>query len=98
MTDELCHIAECLNHVADGSLSIARARVEPGVTTRWHLLEGEGLVEVGDSLSEIVRSNEIVVTPPGVRQRIQNTGTAEGVFLALCTPRFQQSAYRDVES
>lgn len=89
-------------------MSIARTRVEPGVTTRWHvldgiaerylLLEGEGLVEVGDSIREAVAPNDIVVIPPGVPQRIENTGSVDLVFLALCTPRFQQAAYLDAES
>ncbi len=105
-TSERCYITEWLNSEADESFSIARARVEPGVTTRWHVLdgiaerylvlEGEGLVEVGD-LSATVWQNDVVVIPPGVRQRIENTGDGDLVFLALCTPRFRQEAYREVE-
>jgi hypothetical protein len=33
--------------------------------------------------------------PAGERQRIDNPGPDELVFLALCTPRFQRAAYQD---
>ena len=55
---EGCFITEWWNAPADPDVSVARARVEPGVTTRWHrlrgvverylILEGQGRVEVGD--------------------------------------------------
>jgi len=35
-TSERCHIVELSNTRDDPYVSIARARVEPGVTTRWH--------------------------------------------------------------
>jgi len=57
-TSEGCFITERSNSQDDPKLSIAQARVEPGVTTRWHLLHdideryciisGEGLVEIGE--------------------------------------------------
>ena len=34
----------------------------------------------------------------GVRQRITNTGGADLIFLAVCTPRFTLADYEDVES
>ena len=40
--EEGCFITEWLNTPDDPSLSIARARVTPGVTTRLHRLEGDG--------------------------------------------------------
>jgi hypothetical protein len=39
-TDERCHIQEISNDADDELVSIARARVEPGVTTAWHSLDG----------------------------------------------------------
>jgi len=88
-------------------LSIARARVEVGVTTRWHLLEGiderylilsgVGNVEVGDESPRRVQAGDLVEIPAGCRQHIGNTGEVDLVFLALCTPRFVRSAYRDLE-
>lgn len=38
--EEGCFITEWLNHPDDPALSVARARVTPGVTTRLHRLEG----------------------------------------------------------
>ncbi|MFO0441887.1 MAG: cupin domain-containing protein, partial [Betaproteobacteria bacterium] len=56
--DEGCHILELANDENDPAMSIARARVEPGVTTAWHrvrgtveryvILDGSGRMEVGD--------------------------------------------------
>jgi hypothetical protein len=39
-TVEKCYITELSNIPDDPDVSIARARVEPGVTTRWHRLKG----------------------------------------------------------
>ena len=39
-TSEKCYITELSNTPDDPDVSIARARVEPGVTTRWHRLKG----------------------------------------------------------
>jgi len=105
--EEGCHVAEWWNSTADPAVSIARARVEPGVTTRWHrlrgvterylILEGRGRVEVGDGLPEDVEPGAVVLVPPGVRQRIANTGEADLIFLAVCTPRFTLAGYEDAE-
>ena len=104
---EGCHIAEWWNSPADTGVSVARARVEPGVTTRRHrlpnaterylILEGRGRVEVGDGPPEDVGPGDVVLVPPGVRQRIANTGNADLIFLALCTPRFTLAGYEDAE-
>ena len=40
LTPEGCHILESWNDPADGAVSIARARVEPGITTQAHRLRG----------------------------------------------------------
>jgi mannose-6-phosphate isomerase-like protein (cupin superfamily) len=107
-TDERCWIRELANAAGDPALSIARARVAPGVVTRWHrlrdiaeryvILEGRGRVEVGDLAPADVGPGDVVVIPPGVRQRIASAGPQDLVFLALCTPRFVPEAYEDVES
>ena len=39
-THEGCYIIELSNTPDDADASIARARVAPGVTTRWHRLRG----------------------------------------------------------
>ena len=105
---EGCHINELANSAEDPDVSIARARVEPGATTRWHaladideryvILEGQGRVELGDRLQQAVAPGDVVVIPARTAQRISNTGDADLVFLAVCTPRFRPEAYRDLEA
>ena len=106
-TDERCHITELSNSPADEALSIALARVEPGVTTRWHrligtteryvMLSGQGVVEIGNLPPRAVAPHDVVIIPPGCRQRITNTGSQDLLFHALCTPRFRPPAYEDVD-
>lgn len=105
---EGCFITEWWNVPDDPLVSVARARVEPGVMTHWHrlsgvveryvILEGEGLAEIGDATAQRVTPGSIVLIPAGVLQRITNTGTRDLVFLAVCTPRFQLEHYRDNEA
>lgn len=107
LTDERCYILELSNAPDDPELSIARARVLPGVATRWHrvmdtveryvILDGEGRVEVGELPPQDVQAGDVVLIPPSVRQRITNTGAGDLVFLAICTPRFRPEAYEDAE-
>ena len=106
-TDEGCDIIESSNSEADPELSIAQARVAPGVTTQWHcvvdtaeryvILQGRGRVEVGEVEAREVGKGDVVLIPPSVRQRISNIGDSDLLFLALCTPRFEQRNYRDLE-
>ena len=94
------------NSDADDTLSIARARVEPGVTTAWHrvrntaerylILAGTGEVELEGRPSESVGPGDVVLIPPGLGQCITNSGDEDLVFLALCTPRFRQANYETV--
>jgi mannose-6-phosphate isomerase-like protein (cupin superfamily) len=103
-TDERCDILELSNSADDPAASIARARVAPGVTTRWHrlrgtteryvILEGRGRVEMGELPPQLVEPGDVVVIPPLCRQRIANVGETDLVFLAICTPRFQQDNYQ----
>jgi mannose-6-phosphate isomerase-like protein (cupin superfamily) len=106
-TAERCFINELSNNAADPDASIARARVPPGVTTRWHrlrgvteryvLLSGSGRVEVGNLPAQEVSPGDVVIIPPGCRQRITALGNEELIFLAICTPRFQPDAYEDID-
>lgn len=105
--DEGCHITELANHAEDGEVSVARARVEPGITTSWHSLEqtteryiivaGEGLAEIGDQAPLRVCAGDTLIIPPSYPQRISNTGEGDLVFLAVCTPRFKPENYRTLE-
>lgn len=104
-TPEQCAINELSNVAGDEAVSIARARVAPGVTTRWHrlqgtteryvILEGSGRVEVGDLPPQAVGPGDTVLIPPMCRQRITNIGSEDLVFLAICTPRFRQAVYEE---
>jgi mannose-6-phosphate isomerase-like protein (cupin superfamily) len=106
-TDEKCHILELSNSPDDPAVSIAQARVAPGVTTRWHrlkdtterycVLSGRGRVEVGDLPPQEVCAGDVVLIPPNCRQRITNLGSDDLLFLAICSPRFLPEAYEDIE-
>ena len=103
---ENCHIIEISNSPDDPNLSISRARVAPGATTRWHrlagtteryvILAGKGRVEVGRLPPQDVAGGDVVIIPPACRQRITNTGEEDLIFLALCTPRFRPEVYEDM--
>jgi len=105
--EKRCYITEWWNMPADTAVSVARARVEPGVTTRLHCLEGiteRYLILEGTSCAEVAGAaplelivGEVVVVPPGASQRIRNVGTCDLVFLAVCTPRFTRDAYEDID-
>jgi len=107
-TEERCDILELSNTADDSDCSIARATVAPGVTTRWHrlkdtaeryvILEGRGLVEIGNLAPREVEAGDVVLIPAMCRQRIANVGEGELIFLAICTPRFVQKSYEDFES
>lgn len=102
-TEENCFILEVANDAGDPDVSIARARVRPGVTTEWHRLEGiaeryiivrgTGRVEVGDLPPTIVTEGDVVRIPADVAQRITNIGDEDLVFFCVCSPRFVPSAY-----
>lgn len=104
--DEGCFIIEQLQRPQDNDVSIARARVKPGVETKWHalhaiteryyIISGYGVVEIGDNGPESVQAGDVVVIAPGVRQRIRNCGEGDLVFLAICSPPFHVENYRDL--
>jgi mannose-6-phosphate isomerase-like protein (cupin superfamily) len=106
-TAEGCYINELSNSDADPQASIARARVRAGATTRWHrligiteryvVLSGAGIVEIGDLPAQHIATGDVVLIPPGCRQRITSEGGNDLVFLAICTPRFRAEAYEDID-
>jgi mannose-6-phosphate isomerase-like protein (cupin superfamily) len=105
-TAERCWILETWRS-PDDQMTIARARVAPGVTTAWHALagvteryiiaSGRGRMEVGDLPPAEVAPGDTVFIPAGTRQRITNTGTDDLVFYCVCTPPFSPDCYRDLE-
>ena len=100
---ERCFILELSNSDDDDKMSLARARVEPGVTTQLHRLNGveeryvvqsgRGRMEVGGIEPREVGPGDVVLIPAGVPQRITNTGELDLVFLCVCTPRFFPECY-----
>ena len=105
-TSERCYITELLNDVEQPEVSLARTRVEPGVTTQlhalsvaeWYVLEqGQGLMQVGDGAPFSVRDGDTIAVPKSVAQRITNTGRDDLVFLCVCVPKFSQECYTSLE-
>lgn len=104
---EGCHILELFNTEDDDSISIARARVEPGVETKLHRLNGikeryliqsgQGLVTLGKQQPFTVKANDVVLIDINMPQKIQNTETEDLIFLVICTPRFTTEAYHDCQ-
>ena len=84
-TPEKCYITELSNTPDDPDVSIAQARVEPGVTTCWHrlkdiveryyILKGKGIVEIGDFPPQEISVGDVVIIPAMCCQRIRNTGS-----------------------
>ena len=106
-TAERCHIVEIANDDGDSQVSIARARVEPGVTTAWHSLDaideryvivaGRGRAEIEELAPVEVGAGDVVRIPAGARQRIANIGDEDLVFYAVCSPPFSAERYRALE-
>lgn len=106
-TQERCHILEVANDSGDESVSIARARVEVGVTTSLHrlrgvseryvIVSGVGRVELAGLEPVEVSVGDVVRIPPGTPQRIANIGTSDLVFYCVCTPPFNPNCYEPLE-
>jgi mannose-6-phosphate isomerase-like protein (cupin superfamily) len=89
-------------------VSIARARVEPGVTTKAHHLDnvqeiylitkGKGKVYIGSLEPEEIVEGDIAIIPPGTSQKITNIGETDLIFYCVCTPAFTQTQYHDEEA
>jgi len=102
-TVERCFIAEVANDEEDQSVSIARARVKPGISTAWHslkgvseryiIIKGKGLVEVSDLPPTRVDEGDVVRIPAGEPQRISNVGEGDLIFFVVCNPRFTPDCY-----
>jgi len=106
-TDERCHIMETANDSGDEAVSIARARVEPGVTTAWHKLDGiaeryiiisgAGRVDIGELEPTDILEGDVVRIPADTPQRITNSGETDLIFYAVCSPRFVPGCYVSLE-
>lgn len=105
-TAERCSITELMNDAGVPDVSLARARVAPGVTTQLHALDvrevyvvmaGTGRVDDGSGIGFDVGPGDCVDIPAGTPQRITNTGSGDLVFLCVCAPRFRAEGYRNLE-
>ncbi|MDX1407544.1 MAG: cupin domain-containing protein [Saprospiraceae bacterium] len=101
-TEERCHILEILNDPDVQSMSLARARIEPGVRTANHtleceelyyILEGEGLMYLDGKPAGAVQAGDSVLIRNGVAQCIENTGTGDLKILCYCSPQFDPGGY-----
>ena len=110
LTPEGCFLFENWGFVTAGekAVSIARARVKPGVTTKAHHLEGvqeiyliakgKARVHIGGLEPAVVSKGDTVIIPEGTSQKIANLGKTDLVFYCICTPAFTQDCYRDEEA
>jgi len=105
-TDERCYITELLNDPAQPDVSVARARVEPGVTTQrhtltvleWYVVEsGRGRMRLGDGPAFELGPGDTVRIPAHCEQQISNIGDDDLLFLCVCVPRFDSSCYQSCE-
>ena len=106
LTRERTYIRERLNDASVADFSLARSRVEPGVTTELHRLSvdewyavvsGTGLMSVGSEPPFPVAAGDVVEIPAGTPQQITNTGETDLEFDCICLPRFTTSSYEPLE-
>lgn len=105
LTEERCSIIELMNSPSAAEASLALARVEPGITTRWHsvpvvehyvILQGHGRMEIeGESATEVAPGQTVRI-PAGSAQRIENLSEQALEFFCVCSPRFRTEDYRDL--
>ena len=104
---EGCYIQEWQNSADDETMSIAKVRVLANTQTNNHalrntteryvILSGFGVVTV-DTKSWSVQQGDVVTIAADQAQSINNTGAEDLVFLAICTPRFIEDNYYELES
>ena len=51
----------------------------------YHVLEGEGLMEIAGK-RQVVRRHDVIFLPPGIEHAIENTGVEDLVFLVVTSP------------
>ena len=51
----------------------------------YHVLDGEGLMEIGDE-TRVVRKHDVIFLPPGIEHSISNSGLVDLVFLVITSP------------
>ncbi len=89
----LAHRNSCIRNQ-----TLAEARLPVGASTAAHhhvkteeiyyVLEGRGLMRVGDETREVGPGDAIAI-PPGAVHEMTNTGTAALKFLCCCAPGYE---------
>jgi mannose-6-phosphate isomerase-like protein (cupin superfamily) len=51
----------------------------------YHVLEGEGLMEIGDE-TRVVRRHDVIYLPPGVEHSINTTRIEDLIFIVVTSP------------
>ena len=51
----------------------------------YHILDGEGLMEIGEE-KRVVRRHDVIFIPPGVWHSIVNSGLGDLTFIVVTTP------------
>lgn len=103
---EGCFITELHNTPDDPDVSVARVRVLSGEITKWHMLqetkeryliqEGHGIAQREGHPPKSLSPGDCFTIEASIPQRIYNPGPHELIFLAICTPRFQEKNYVEV--
>ncbi len=105
-TAERCYISEILNDERCPDVSVARCRVEPGVTTElhaltvleWYIIEaGRGRMRIGTEPVFDVAPGDAFPIPADCAQQITNTGDTDLLFFCVCVPRFTHVCYSSLE-
>lgn len=104
---EGCYITELHNTPDDPDVSVAQVRVLPGETTRWHALlhtrerylivSGSGIAEKEGAAPVTLYPGDVFTIEAGAAQRIRNREETDLIFLAVCTPRFQEENYLAID-
>jgi mannose-6-phosphate isomerase-like protein (cupin superfamily) len=98
---------ELVNSERCPGVSLAVARVEPGVSTQLHALSGveeiylvrsgRGVIEI-DGVEQELDVGDQAVVAASAAQRITNTGDDDLVCYCLCRPRFRAECYVNLEA
>jgi mannose-6-phosphate isomerase-like protein (cupin superfamily) len=106
-TPERCYITELVNSEKCPDVSLAIARIEPGVSTQLHSLSGieevyvicsgSGIIEI-DGIEQQLAVGDQAIVPASAAQRIANIGTEDLICYCLCRPRFVPGCYVDLET
>lgn len=102
-TDDNYYVTEWWNSPDDPALSVARLRIEPGVTTRAYrlrgvterflFLAGHGLIEI-DGQNREVGPGDGVLIKSGSWRCITNMGERDLGLLSICRPRFKRMEHQ----